>query len=959
MNVIFAKGIKKPIAILLAFIMLFSALPLMAFATDDDGIENDPVQCVCGQFDCDIDHIICDVCEELDCDKVHIKCDICEEWDCVNDHNQCSVCNEYDCEKVHIKCDVCDTWDCTKEHKQCNVCGEWDCEDDHDSFIGIRALGDEIPEVEYFTVTYYDPEGEVLHTEEIQEDSFAKEYPSIDPEDFGAMIFKGWFTDPDPSDTDLPYDPTSPVTKDLDLYAVCSNVYLISFMDEAGTNVEYTVTRDLGQFIGNPPADVEATVTPPGMRLVGWYDSKDDTKTIIELTTAKAGGADGTDHRNLYLKPLFSNSWLVIFVSTGTQVVPQVVQNGNLIDSSSITTKREGYNFLNWRVGSETGAVFNPETDAIEQNTVLWATWEGETVEYTVALWMEIPNYADGDPNKFPTPYQTPEEPDFLKGYNYVGSIKLTGTAGEDTNAEILKTSSLFTTHDMLKYAEFQAADVRKILGNGQTVVNLYATRKVYTYQFDLNAANRTLTVNGTTYGRNADTTPKWYTLDVKYEMNIANKFPVYGSTFASNNFNLTSWVRPTIMRWKDSAAIASVRLVVDDGMLSQDGQTTIYRFTPNTSTNNDQIRYRYFVAAYPGQVLTGLTTVTRGTGTSAITYVLMTEYNQVYNGDLGQKTINGLNKVSTSWTSNGTTYEWAGYTEDWNEDNNTGADYRCFFYTRIPQTLEFDFCAKTSEITNASESVFANKTVLFSEPMTLYEPYDFVNKEPIDPIRPGYDFIGWFKDADYKEKFDFDATMPIGGAIAYAQWESQDNTVIFKYYESDTGPIDDVDEVNYSQGVANGECAVEKMGYLVPGVSFVTGKGLFLGWEYRANGISMPFDFGMPIWTDYEVYGIWKTTGFKVTYDLDGGLPGPAPVDPKTYELYTQAVVMGTDAVKGDHVFYAWKVKGGTALYYPGTLIDMYTTEGLELVAQYLPEAELITIWFVENYIGSLTSIP
>jgi M6 family metalloprotease-like protein len=51
-----------------------------------------PIPCdICGELDCDKDHVWCDICDLYDCEIDHIWCDICEIWDCTEDHSNVSV----------------------------------------------------------------------------------------------------------------------------------------------------------------------------------------------------------------------------------------------------------------------------------------------------------------------------------------------------------------------------------------------------------------------------------------------------------------------------------------------------------------------------------------------------------------------------------------------------------------------------------------------------------------------------------------------------------------------------------------------------------------------------------------------------------------------------------------------------------------------------------------------------
>lgn len=191
--------------------------------------------------------------------------------------------------------------------------------------------------------------------------------------------------------------------------------------------------------------------------------------------------------------------------------------------------------------------------------------------------------------------------------------------------------------------------------------------------------------------------------------------------------------------------------------------------------TGSDCSRYRYLVAIYPNQDTTGLQTVIL----DSVTYILLTEYDQDLDTNQSQMDIDGLAPVDTSWTyldgSGSLTYEWAGYDENWIASTGftVSADvpyYRAFFYTRLALTLSFDLQAPATgpdAVTNALDPAFEEQSVLFGEPLAAYAP-----PPGTVPVRPGYEFLGWFADAAATVPFDFAQAMPADDIIAYAAWK-------------------------------------------------------------------------------------------------------------------------------------------------------------------------------------------
>ena len=383
-----------------------------------------------------------------------------------------------------------------------------------------------------------------------------------------------------------------------------------------------------------------------------------------------------------------------------------------------------------------------------------------DVAEYTVALWMEIPNYAQGDPNAKPTP-------GIISGYNYVGSVMLNGFAESVVNLDrdglpdsitALFNGSSDDPTNLLRYAEFQSADSKVIQRNGSTVINLYASRKVYKYWFLLDEQpGRSMTIAGETYYSGAGE-PR-YRLDVKYEMDISNKFPVYGVNFVSFSEGFSAWYRAID---SDYTSIGSRRNVVDTSMISKNGGQLEYTFTGRWAVPGEEYNYRYLAQAYPDQALTPHNSIVL----DGVAYVVMEEFSQIFQGELGQKAINGLNKVSVSgpggkaWLPYGYSPE-EGYTAATEETEDI---YRCFFYSRNMYKLTFN------------GNIPANAQGLVSG---VPESRSYMLGQPVGPapeIAPkllGYAFTGWYRDADLFEPFDFTMTMPNNNLAAYAGWQS------------------------------------------------------------------------------------------------------------------------------------------------------------------------------------------
>ena len=812
-------------------------------------------------------------------------------------------------------------------------------------------------------MVYTEGAGLTACTDDNNETYYLSDTPYILSMPSGMVSFRGWFTE----NATSPFDFNTHITESITLIAQFSEAYLITFKDGNGTDV-YTREYLPGAGILQPNQavlDEVGLTAPAGSHLDYWFLEGGDPNVMFAFGTTTATA-------NLTLLPRFSDNWYVIFVSAGTQVDPgvQQVTNGNYATRPSPNPSRPGYSFAHWSTTDNGTASFNFATTAITSDVMLYAVWTPLQVGYTVAIWMEKPNIAG-----------TPTHVNGDKSqYNYVTSVPLTGLAGtstavyEDTPA----ISTEFINHEMLRYAEFQDAEQKLIQGNGLTVVNLYASRKVYTYKFDLGdnlytngggagtPAGRSMAINGTTYYAGAG--QPQFTLQVKYEQDISDLFPVAGLDSVTFNHTLGSGFRS----WAPDAALpnkdthfASRCNTVDKSLLSSDGMTMEYTFTAYWIAEGNVFNYRYLAQVLPGQAVTPQNSITLG----GITYMVMEDYSQAVQARLVQKVINGLNAVvdnywSVSIIQDEYTYPYSDAGEfllyTWSAADGFEAvdflsadvtsdrlvfagiledtdNYRCFFYTRGSFSLTFDMLAPAGSVQN----VPSNATLVYQQSIAPFEP-------AVDPSRDDYIFAGWYRDSDFMEEFDFGITMPNGPMIVYAKWVSNQNIVRFFDNYGSTNQVDQA-------GVANGEYVTNESYYTI-GTAY-PGLGEFKGWRFIVLNRLVPFSYDIPIWRDYDLYALWRTDGFTLTYDAGSG-SGTVPVDNNTYELGTSARASqpGNGLIPPvDLMFYAWQSSNGAGIYYPGNLVPMYGDT--VLTAQFAPEADLATFTFIENFNGSTTT--
>lgn len=157
------------------------------------------------------------------------------------------------------------------------------------------------------------------------------------------------------------------------------------------------------------------------------------------------------------------------------------------------------------------------------------------------------------------------------------------------------------------------------------------------------------------------------------------------------------------------------------------------------------------------------------------------------------------------------------------------------FFKAFVPDSLTVTF-----DLGYGDDSVYAK---------TIVEDGKTVER-PDDPVRSGYDFVGWYTAKTGGEKFDFDSAITKDVTL-YARWSARSNprptpeyTVTFNSNEGS--------EVS-SQKVLKGECATEPEAPAKDGFTFE-------GW-FSDEALTKAYDFDSPVTSDITLYAKWESS--------------------------------------------------------------------------------------------------
>ena len=128
----------------------------------------------------------------------------------------------------------------------------------------------------------------------------------------------------------------------------------------------------------------------------------------------------------------------------------------------------------------------------------------------------------------------------------------------------------------------------------------------------------------------------------------------------------------------------------------------------------------------------------------------------------------------------------------------------------------------------------------------------------PADPTKSGYNFVGWYSDSSYTNKWQF--TTPVRSNITlYAKWEAQ----IAKYtvsFDSNGGSAVTSVQVNDGDTVA------------VPADPTKSGYN-FVGW-YSDSTYTNKWQFSTPVRSNITLYAKWEAqiAKYTVSFDSNGG---------------------------------------------------------------------------------------
>lgn len=738
----------------------------------------------------------------------------------------------------------------------------------------------------------------------------------------GKVSFKGWYM---LGNTTEQYNFSTPVTKNITLVARFSDKYLVAF------------SNGYGQIIHSEEISPNGKVTKPTDLAI----SSNEEDEVFRGTWLYDNGSEMVPYNfatevnsSFTLYPQFLKTYYVHFYSGGSAVPAQLIDE-NAVATEPSAPSLKGYAFLYWSTDDpstlgegETPAEF-AFTTPITRTTYLYAVWEELKVNYTVVYWLEKPNMADDfDKND-------------IDNYNFSFSETRQEYAGRQASV----TSANATYSSNMAYAGFYRSTQPFVAGDGTTVVNVFYTRNVYTLILDLapgtssaGTYDATMKFNGQTY-RNSE-----YTITAKVEEDITDRWPVLGvsaeflrtytpagQTDPSTTYSFMGWLNSY-----QNVYWVSKRFTFTKDMVTNTANGSVTTVTARWVEDGYDVMLNYMFEAldqenpsadavlYGGIYYENSAKFTQGVFQEGTRFSL--------------KTIDGMTEAFGTYAlkTSGESYASIGTSEICLD--------QYLFYNRLRFNLGFDL--QGGEMSNDANQA----NVPFETPLSA----------PEDPTKEGFRFDGWYRDADFKTKYDFtDATMPAHNLTLFAKWESTDNKVTFLNKENG-------DNVGVAYVPDGGfvEQAPESCRYIIG--NGYEGLGTFLGWYWYASGqtIATRYAWQNEVKGDFSLFGRWQTDGFTITYTKPVDVNGAVPTDSNEYDVNgVKAQVKDKGELnKANSVFAGWlaldaESNPGKEVYYPGNIIGM--TSNMKFLARFLSKTEAMDVRFYANYPNAINYEP
>lgn len=183
------------------------------------------------------------------------------------------------------------------------------------------------------------------------------------------------------------------------------------------------------------------------------------------------------------------------------------------------------------------------------------------------------------------------------------------------------------------------------------------------------------------------------------------------------------------------------------------------------------------------------------------------------------------------------------------------------------------------------------------SNPQSYYNTSGTITLK--DPVRTGYIFGGWYLDSKYKQQIKTISGADNTNYIIYAKWTAIHYNITFSGNGADSGKVNSLNSCEYD--------AV----YTLPANKFKRNGYQFAGWNTKKNGKGTSYSNKENVGnltakdgTTVTLYAQWELQGYKISYNLDGGVQNPK--NPSVYYINSKTIKL-KNPVKEGYTFLGW----------------------------------------------------
>lgn len=520
---------------------------------------------------------------------------------------------------------------------------------------------------------------------------------------------------------------------------------------------------------------------------------------------------------------------------------------------------RAGYTFAGWESSEPSWNGPGPHTMP-PRNVTVTAKWVPTHVGVTVVYWVEKPNLDHpADPNNF-------GDFDFYHQPVYNTQWLSGDTVVYNAPAELMFRDA--TVGVDVVFAELLETEKPVARGDGSTVLNVFYSRKVFTYVF---SADGTEILNGyltsiPVSGAFPDGS-KTLTFDVKLGMNIQSLWPSSALAPVSDAYVFHSWEPDTLVGSLNVLYVSNRPEVTEQMIPLFTGEDTVpwvaHWLKKDTVPKRE---VEYYFERLPGEEPSaenpmlsygGVDFIKDGGGLSYYSQAFYTD------GTLDAKQIRGMRTDTVP--KKPTLDQYGNEIPDplgtaWNTD--PGVTQHGYYRER------FDLSFYSSKGSPAALAALADaeQTVMYGMPLYQAAPvgWEIDTTKYVGANHVVYSFKGWYREDTFLTPVSFGQgemeRMPDRDLKVFAKWEADPVQVTF---ELDDGTVYDV-------ATAPGGTALEDSG-VYPVDPSIEGKD-FLGWYYRdqegkkkAFGASTLANESMTVRAEFKII----YTSFDVRYVL------------------------------------------------------------------------------------------